>query len=74
MFYDYESKTLDLTCVRMAQEKTKLVERNKRAMEYSEMCEQRNKAKHEAIGEMVMNIVIMITICFALGCIIAVTI
>ena len=72
MYYDYKNKTLDLTCVKMAQEKTKLVERNKRAIEYSRQCEQRNKAKLENISNYIIDGIIIITLGFICFCLMTV--
>ena len=72
MYYDYKNKTLDLTYVKMAQEKSKLVERNKRAMEYSEMCRKRNKAKLENISNYIIDGIIIITLGFICFCLMTV--
>ena len=72
MYYDYETKTLDLTSVKMSQNANILV-RNERAKEYSEMCRERKNAKFETIVDIIMNIIIVLTSCFITFCLMTVS-
>lgn len=54
---------LDLTFMQMVQNRNELIERNKRAMKYSEKCTERNKAKLERIADRVVHGFIIIISC-----------
>jgi hypothetical protein len=68
MYYDYETRTLDLTTVKMSQTPNIRV-RNERAIEYSSRCEHNRNKRKELIKEMILNIVISITLVFCFCCI-----
>lgn len=55
---------LDLTFVRMVQERAEIIERNKRAMRHCAFCKERNKEKLEKRVDMVVYVFIIIISCY----------